>query len=182
MSHLRFKHLGVGSEEVLKYSTETKAALVKKVLTNSDKSIYKIAKEEGLPKSTLEGWVRQYRKLTPPSEIDASGSTQKLTQEERFKILVESSNLSEEEVGSYCRKKGLYRDQLREWEKAFMQQGDSEKIKRMAHEIKTLRTQIKALKQEIGRKDRALAETTSLLVLKKKLSLLCGESEDEKYL
>ena len=164
-----------------KYSAETKATLVKKVLSSADKSARNIAKAEGIPPSTLEGWVRQYRKLTPTSKIEGTLGTQHWTQAERFKILVESSNLAEEEVGAYCRKKGLYQEQLRQWEQAFMQQGDTEKTKQLAREIKVLRTEIKALKQEIGRKDRALAETTSLLVLKKKLALLCEESEDDTY-
>ena len=166
---------------MLKYSSETKAALVKKVLTSTDQPIRKIAEAEGIPSSTLEGWVRQYRNLPVTSNIDASTNTQAWTQEERFKILVESSNLAEEDLGAYCRKKGLYREQLKQWEQAFMQQGDPEKTKRLAREIKVLRTEIKALKQEIGRKDRALAETTSLLVLKKKLALLCEDSEDAIY-
>ncbi len=153
---------------MVKYSTETKAALVKKVLTNTDQPIRKIAAVAGVPPSTLEGWVREYRQLRPLSKIDVSSiNAQDLTQAERFKILVESSNLSKEEVSAYCRKKGLYREQLKEWEKTFMRQGDTEKMKRMTREIKNLRMENKTLRQEIGRKDRALAETTALLVLKK---------------
>lgn len=161
---------------MVKYSTETKAALVKKVLTNTDQPIRKIAVAAGVPPSTLEGWVREYRQSTPISKIDvSSANAQNLTQAERFKILVESLNLPEEEVGSYCRKKGLYREQLKEWEKTFMEQGDTEKTKRMTREIKMLRIENKTQRQELGRKDKALAEISALLVLKKSLHSFMGK-------
>jgi transposase len=39
--------------------------------------------------------------------------------------------------------------------------------------------QIKQLKQEIKRKDKALAEAAAILILRKKLNALWGEDEDE---
>ena len=39
--------------------------------------------------------------------------------------------------------------------------------------------QIKQLKQEIKRKDKALAEAAAILILRKKLDTLWGEDEDE---
>jgi len=166
---------------MIKYSTETKGLYVKKVLTSSGTSLRKIAQTAGIPPSTLKDWVKQYQVKAGISVDTGSTSTQGWTQAERFKMLVESSNLAPEEVGAYCRKQGIYQEQLKQWERAFMQPGDTEKAKYMVSEIKALRAEIKALKRDIGRKDKALAETTALLVLKKKLTLLCADSEDDTY-
>lgn len=44
--------------------------------------------------------------------------------------------------------------------------------------MKTLRAENKALKKELNRKDRALAETAALLVLQKKVHEIWGNDED----
>lgn len=46
-------------------------------------------------------------------------------------------------------------------------------------ELKALRNENKLLKQELRRKDSALAETAALLVLKKKATLIWGGLEDD---
>ena len=46
-------------------------------------------------------------------------------------------------------------------------------------ETRRLREQVKELKKELRRKDKALAETAALLVLKKKAASIWGEPEDD---
>ena len=46
-------------------------------------------------------------------------------------------------------------------------------------ETRQLREENKRLKKELRRKDKALAETSALLVLKKKAHLIWGELEDD---
>ena len=46
-------------------------------------------------------------------------------------------------------------------------------------EVKNLRAENNALKKELNRKDKALAETAALLVLQKKVRAIWGESEDD---
>lgn len=45
--------------------------------------------------------------------------------------------------------------------------------------MKTLRNENKALKKELNRKDKALAETAALLVLQKKVNEIWGSDEDD---
>lgn len=60
-----------------------------------------------------------------------------------------------------------------------MSQKTTEKDREALAELKALRIENKQLKQEIRRKDSALAETTALLVLKKKAALIWGEPGDD---
>ena len=46
-------------------------------------------------------------------------------------------------------------------------------------ELQNLRKRNKELERELNRKDKALAEVSALLVLKKKVDLLWGGSEDK---
>ena len=87
--------------------------------------------------------------------------------------------LSLRSLGVYCREHGIYSFQLTQWKNAFMTQPKVDKQKPNADEMKALITENKQLKQEIRRKDSALAETAALLVLKKKASLIWGELEDD---
>ncbi len=46
-------------------------------------------------------------------------------------------------------------------------------------EMRALRQEVRTLKKELRRKDKALAETAALLVLKKKAAAIWGETEDD---
>jgi transposase-like protein len=90
--------------------------------------------------------------------------------------------MSEAEVGAYCRQKGLYPEQVQRWKKAFLQGTSMQEgaDKRTQKQQRDSRKTIKKLQAEIRRKDRVLAETTSLLVLSKKLEALYGEDPDSE--
>jgi transposase len=68
--------------------------------------------------------------------------------------------------------------QLNEWKNEMTKDNNEQKNEALLIELKALRSENKQLKQEINRKDRALAETAALLVLKKKANAMWGESED----
>jgi hypothetical protein len=67
---------------------------------------------------------------------------------------------------------------LQQWKNEFMLQDKNQKKQEIQSELKALRAENKLLKQDLLRKNRALAETTALLVLKKKANLIFGELKD----
>lgn len=95
----------------------------------------------------------------------------------KLAVVIETATLSETELGAYCRKKGLYPEQIEQWKAACLQGAGNQEYqaKTAQKHRKEDRKTIKQLKAEVRRKDRALAETTSLLVLSKKLDALYGE-------
>ena len=98
------------------------------------------------------------------------------TAEARFAAIVETETLSANELGEYCRQRGLYPEQIKAWRKAFI---DGEKpVKPPKTDLKT-RREINRLKKELARKEKALAEAAALLVLRKKLKALYGEIDEE---
>ena len=100
------------------------------------------------------------------------------TAEEKLKALLEYDKLEEEQKGKYLRKKGLHSIHLQRWQQEFVEAYATKKKKPRGGDPKQKR--IKELEKELRRKDKALAETAALLVLKKKAQAIWGDPEDEK--
>lgn len=160
-----------------KLSTEAKLAIVEKVLARDGRSAKEIATSHNIGYSTLQKWVK---KIQNGGIIDSKKSVknnQSLSLSERFQHLVATASLDESATGAYCRENGLYGVQLAQWKEEFMTQKSALKTQDNLVELKALRIENKQLKQDINRKNSALAEATALLILKKKAALIWGQDE-----
>jgi hypothetical protein len=111
-----------------------------------------------------------------------SSDSKVLSGAEKFSILIETANLNEQELSEYCRQKGLYPEQVKEWKKAAVAVIESSAKPLSRKERKELNKEkhkVKKLEKELRRKEKALAETAALLVLKKKAQAIWGEDEEE---
>ena len=97
--------------------------------------------------------------------------------EEKLKIVLEAAALSDDQIGEFIRRKGIHETHLQQW-RLQMLDGLGNQPKRKKKSNKTEAKQIKKLEKELRRKDKALAETAALLVLKKKVQEIWGD-EDE---
>ena len=92
--------------------------------------------------------------------------------ERKFQAVLETAPLSEAEKNEYCRKHGIYQEQLEGWKKACIsgcrKSPDQAFIKKTKQKEQELQRKAKALEKELTRKEKALAEAAALLVLKKK--------------
>jgi transposase-like protein len=158
------------------YSDEFKDSIIAKMLPPNNTNVPELAHETGIPKDTLYCWRAKARKgevATPQAT-----STGELSGEEKFAVVVETASLNELELGTYCRRKGLYPEQIGAWKAACMQantvgSSQAERAQRRAD-----KQQIKQLERELRRKEKALAEAAALLVLKKKVRTLLAEPEE----
>jgi transposase-like protein len=100
---------------------------------------------------------------------------------QQLAAVVETFTLNEAELAEYCRKQGLYPDDIKAWraqaERAMTAGVVSAQELREA--LSTEKKRSKALERELRRKERALAETAALLTLRKKAAAIWGEGEDE---
>ena len=161
------------------YSEEFKANVITRMLPPNSVGIPQLAQETGVPKDTLYAWRIKHRK----SQRDISAplvASGELSSEEKFAVVIESASFNEIELSKFCRRKGLYPEQIQAWRKACMQANSSVAPKVDQTRIRTQAKQLKQLETELRRKDKALAETAALLVLQKKVQAIWGEHEDEK--
>lgn len=167
-----------------KYSKERKEAIIKKMLPPSIMSVPELAKQENIPYGTLYTWkqlhIDKIKQTQKPKTENTGVSTKQWTAEQKLATIIETSTLSEQERHEYCRKNGLYSAEIESW-KAVIIKGTEQnvaQVKTDKSELKKLRSDNKSLKKELHRKEKALAETAALLVLRKKLDALWEESED----
>jgi transposase-like protein len=164
-----------------RYSEERKSAILKKLLPPQNRTVVSVATEEGISDATLYNWLKQCRKQGDPVP-GRSKTSEEWSGEAKLAVVIETAALSEEELSVYCREKGLYVEQVKRWKEACVQGTgqETEQRKETQKQKKQSQKRIKTLEAEIRRKDKVLAETTSLLVLSKKLEALYGTDQDNE--
>jgi transposase-like protein len=162
----------------MRYPAERREALLAKLEAPYNRSVNDLATEEGISAATLYNWRKQARRkgrlLPNPSSTPDGWSS-----EEKFNAVLETAALTEEELAEYCRRRGLYPAQISRW-RASCEQANARSVEaadRQAQVTKMDRRRIKELERELRRKDAALAETTALLVLRKKVQAIWGDEE-----
>jgi transposase len=167
------------------FTTSFKIQAVEKAL-NRDKNITltEIANTLSIGTSTLSKWIvkakNQEFETASQSEIASMSNDkrpQNWTLEERFNMVVICASLSDDAINTHCREQGIYPHHIKQWKLDFIQ-GSTQKKAVSPSEIKILKHENNALKKELNRKEKALAETAALLVLKKKVHSLWENDED----
>ena len=169
-----------------KFTTSFKIQAVEKALTRNDNTtLTEIANSLSIGASTLSKWIvkakNQEFETASDNEITSMSNDkrpQDWTLEERLNMVVLCASLSEEEVNTHCRAQGLYPHHIKQWKLDFIKDNVPKQKSVSPSEIKLLKHENKSLKKELNRKDKALAETAALLVLKKKVREIWGDDED----
>lgn len=116
------------------------------------------------------------------TELPLENATTDYSAEQRFFIVIETATMSERELAEYCRSKGLFVDDVKTW-RALSIKAQSTTSASMSHKENKLlrdeRRKVKALEKELARKDKALAETAALLVLREKFNALWEINEED---
>jgi transposase-like protein len=150
------------------------------MLPPNNKTIKELAQEEGISEVTLYNWRKAARaegRLMPDGDRTPAG----WSAADKFAAVVETAALNEAELSAYCRQKGLYPEQSRQWREACEQANDWDRTQnqRLKETRKADERRIKELERELRQKEKALAETAALLVLRKKAQAIWGEVEDD---
>lgn len=147
-------------------------------LMESGLSLSEFARQERINISTLCGWRKKYS--ATGSSVSKGHSSDGWSAEQKFAVVLETAALSEMELSKYCREKGLYPEQVKQWKLSCIAGNEkpTQAPKQLTQERKEDKKRIKELERELKRKDAALAETAALLVLRKKLNAYWGEDEE----
>jgi len=124
------------------------------------------------------------RKKRTPEPVAPSGDEvhkpkrpQDWTAMERAEVVLKASRLAPQELGEFLRSQGLHRETLHEWATA-LEETLSAQAPRSSRALSDAK-RIRELERDVARKDRALAETAALLILKKKMALFWGDEESD---
>jgi transposase-like protein len=163
----------------LAYSTERRAAVLKKLEPPNAVPLRQLAKDEGISEATLHTWRRDARskgRLLPDADAGPDGWASR----DKFAAVLETAALNAADLATYCRQRGLYAEQIQTWRAACEQANDWERAssQRLGQAIKDEQKRIKALERDLARKEKALAEAAALLVLRKNAAAIWGDGED----
>lgn len=164
---------------MIRYPKEFKEQVLKRLLPPNAESVKRVAEETGVSHQTLRNWMQeahihdlvQSLPPEPPSSLSTS---------EKFRIVVETLSMSEDELSEYARKAGLYVTQIKEWRDICVNANATEDAQKrsMQKELKAVQKENSELRKDLRQKEKALAETAALLVLRKKAEAIWGESGD----
>ena len=159
-----------------RYSVERKNAVLKKLLPPENQSIPAVSASEGISEATLYNWVSKVRREGSAVPGSRASNAEQWDGEAKLAVVFETQAMNEAEKSAYCRKKGLYPEQIERWRAACIAGASNNEPNSDA--LKKARNDIKRLNRKIDRKDKALAESAALLVLSKKFQAL-WEDEDQ---
>lgn len=146
----------------------------------SNRSVSSVAEETGINSVTLYAWRKQARAAGAVMPGDGK-SPDGWSSEDKFRAVLESAGLSETELAEYCRRKGIYLEQLREWRVVCERANATvqERNREEREQAKAAKKRIRELERESRRDKAALAEAAALLVLRKKMQAIWGRDEDD---
>lgn len=156
----------------MKYSEKFKEKMVEKMTGPSAMSAFRLSKECGVGQPTLSLWLRRAR-VSPMAAKAGMKRRKRWTPEEKLRVLGAAAQLGEGELGEFLRREGLYEADLKAMRDEVTLALTAKAPKADAADKK----RVKELERELRRKERALAETAAILVLRKKLSAYFSEGE-----
>lgn len=159
------------------YSPEFREAMLRRMLGAEGISATRLSKEVGVSQSTLSRWRKHA--LDPQRETPMSAHSP----EDKMRLVLQATSLPDDDLGAFLRTHGLHQADLEAW-KAQMLTGldpaaQRQQREQQRQELREARTRTEQLEKELRRKDKALAETAALLVLKKKARQIWGDEDDD---
>ena len=162
------------------YSEKLKQSMAAKILMPGGPSALCLARETGISQTALSKWARTYKGKGISLMTDEARRPKDWSSKERFETILKCNTLTGNELGIYLRKNGFTTAHLEKWKQEFVNSCEPSRVGRKPKSPaeKELQRQVKALQRDLRRKDKALAEASALLILKKKAQEIWGTPED----
>ena len=155
-----------------RYGKAFKDRAVARLLPPESASVESVSQSLGVSGSTLERW-RADALASPDRERVWTAAA-------RLQAVIAAAAMDEVQRSAWCRQNGVYPTQLQQWQEsatAALSEAAEERVS--PQHTRDARKRIKELERDLRRKDRALAETTALLVLSKKFEAILQRDEEE---
>lgn len=163
-----------------RYSEEFKEQIVRRLMPPNAQSVAEVSRTTGISAPSLYHWRNQYRQKGHVVPADPK-NPERWSGADKLAVIIETAALNEADLAEYCRRKGLYPEQIAQWREAAAAGTDAERPltreERQAWQAEKKRS--RKLERELTRKEKALAEAAALLVLAKKAQAAWGDREDD---
>ena len=167
-----------------RYTEEEKNKITSRMLPPENARITKLTAETGICKATLSTWKQ--KAINTGSFVKTNKAIDKRSSGEKFLVVIESYAMNELEFSAYCREKGLYTEEVKEWREMCIKANlktdgtkQEQTNKELLLEINKEKMRSMSLEKELNRKEKALAEAAAILMLRKKAEAIWETKEDE---
>ena len=143
-----------------------------------NRTVASLSQEIGVSEATLYNWKKQFRAkgyVVPKRSTIADQWDAKA----KLAPVIQAAAMNEAERSEYCRKHGLYPEQIDVWKAAFEASEPGQAAPSSKSDLAAERKKSRALEKELRRKEKALAEAAALLTLSKKAQAIWGTNEDD---
>jgi len=103
----------------------------------------------------------------------AGASGRSKSAEEKLRLVVAGAGLEGQALGELLRREGLHEAELGQWRQAAVSG-----LEQLAGKPSAQARELAAVKKELARKERALAEAAALLMLEKKVHGIWGDADE----
>ena len=163
-----------------RYSEEFKEQVVRKMMSPNAMSVAQVSRDTGVSEQALYNWRNRFRNEGKAVPADPS-NPENWSGENKLAVVIETAGLNEEALAEYCRRKGLYVEQIARWREAATAGAETQRSlsAEERRELQKDRKKIRKLEKELRRKEKALAEAAALLLLQKNAQAIWGDGEDD---
>jgi transposase-like protein len=165
--------VGEGKFKQSRYTAAFRQWAVEQMMPPLNQTVVGLARQTGVTTFTLRVWQNAAR---AEGKIMARSSkpADRWSSSDKFQMVLEAASLSEEELSAYCRRKGIYPEQIAQWRQA-CELANGPALGPAGMSTAAAKAQARQLKKV----ERDLAEARALLVLRKKAEAIWGKDADE---
>lgn len=163
-----------------RYTKEFKTQTIARMMPPQNESVSSLSKELGISEQSLYKW-RQKARAEGQATPGSGQTSNHWSSEDKFLIVMETFSMNQLELTEYCRKKGLYKEQIDAWRISCLNAntGELNQTKKLSAELKEEKKRSADIEKDLRKKEKALAEAAALLLLRKKAQAIWGDPEDE---
>jgi len=163
-----------------RYTKEFKEQAIERMMPPNNETIKSLSDELGVSEQSLYKW-RQKARIEGKATPGNGQTSERWSSEDKFLIVLETYTMNQVELAEYCRKKGLYKEQIDAWRISCLSAntGEINQTKKLSQELKDEKKRSSEIEKDLRKKEKALAEAAALLLLRKKARAIWGDQEDE---
>jgi transposase len=150
------------------YSIAFKQKMVDRLTGKNAVSAVQLAGETGIRQQNLSRWLQEARSL--PFVASDDRMDRGWTVEQKARVLAEASKLAGDQLAAHLEREGVKFADFERWRIALENDGNGSTA---------AAKRIRQLERELARKEKALAEAATLLVLKKRVASLFKDADDD---
>ena len=158
----------------IRYTAEQRAWAIVQMMPPLNRAVVELAKATGITQVTLRTWqkaARQEGKIVPGD----GKQSRRWSSADKFRVVLETAPLSEIALSEYCRRKGIYPEQIAQWRQACECANEPAEPKLTPAE----RKRVRELERSLKRRDAELVEANALVALLKKLEAMQRKEKGE---